>query len=253
MPTARNIASFLDRLLDAEFADSSNNGLQVDNEGEIRLVCAGVDASLPFFEAAARRGANMVICHHGLSWQGGLRYITGLNYRRLRLLMQHNIALYASHLPLDAHPRVGNNVQLLRRLGATGLRPFGAYKGHEIGAAGRLRRAMSLAGFAALVQRVAGSRHVHVLECGRKPTVRTVAAVVGGGAVGLEEAAEMGADVYLSGEPSLSAVNTAREWGINAVFAGHYATEKFGVQALAERVARAFRVRTAFIDMGVEY
>jgi len=252
MATARQIAAYLDRLLEAPLNDSSNNGLQVDNQGDISMVCGGVDAALPFFDEASRRGANMVICHHGMSWDASLSYITNLNYRRLSLLLRENMALYASHLPLDAHMKVGNNAQLLRRLGVRSLRPFGCYRGRTIGAQGRLPRAMSLKDFAALVSRTVGNNHVHVLEYGRK-TVRSVAAVAGGGAVGLDEAGRTGVDVYLSGEPNLAAVTAAREWGLNAVFAGHYATEKFGVQALLRLVGRTFGVKTEFIDMGVEF
>ena len=117
MVSAERVGEFLDRELHVtDFKDSSNNGLQVDNSGRVGRVCCGVDASLEFFEAAQRRGADMLICHHGLSWNDSLKRITDLNYRKIAFLMRHDMALYACHLPLDAHPRYGNNAVLARML-----------------------------------------------------------------------------------------------------------------------------------------
>jgi dinuclear metal center YbgI/SA1388 family protein len=252
MTKLSDIAAFLDRLLKAPFTDSSNNGLQVQNSGHVRKVCGGVDASLPFFRAARERGADLVICHHGLSWGDSLKYITDLNYQRLAFLIRNDMAVYASHLPLDGQMQWGNNAELFRRLGVRDIRGFAPYKGGHIGVRGRLARAMKLDDFAALVGRVVGNPNVRTFAFGRK-IVRTVAGVAGGGAVGLDEAGKLGIDVYLSGEGYLSARNSAEEWGLSVVLAGHYATEKFGVQSLLKRVKRRFAVETEFIDMGIEF
>ena len=245
------IVRHLDRELAANFADSSNNGLQVQNSGRVRRVCTGVDASLPFLERAAAQGADLVIVHHGLSWGDQLKYLTGLNYERVRFLIEHDLALYASHLPLDAHPRHGNNAVLCRALGLRRVRPWGDYKGGKVGMRGELPVAMPLARFVQRVERVAGNR-AQVMAYGRA-RVRTVAMVVGGGALGLDRAVADGVDVYLSGEPSLHAHNLAQELQVNAVFAGHYATESFGVQALGALVRRRFRLPVEFVPMGIPY
>ena len=252
MTTVQPIVSFLDGLLKAgDFQDSSNNGLQVENSGRVDLVCCGVDASLEFFQEAHRRGAGLVICHHGLSWGDSLKRITDLNYRRVGFLLRNDIALYACHIPLDAHPRYGNNACMAKALGLRQLKPFGAYHGRDIGVRGTLSVAMPLAKLAARLKQVMGNE-VIAMPYG-KATVRTVAMVVGGGAVGLDEAARLGVDVYLSGEPNLAACNVARDLGMNALFGGHYATESLGVQALGKLLTRRFGVRTAFVDLGITF
>ena len=250
MAKLEDIVGFLDRELKlGEFEDDSNNGLQVENTGAIRKICCGVDASLEFFQEAKRRGADMVICHHGLSWRDSLKRITDLNYWRVGFLIKNDMALYGCHLPLDAHPTYGNNMGMAKALAMQNLKPFGFYHGKPIGLQGRLPRPVSLERFAALVKKAVGNE-TQVMPFGRS-TVRSVAMVVGGGAVGLEEAAKNGVDVFLSGEPNLGARNVARDWQINAVFGGHYATETFGVKSLALVLAKKFRVKAEFVPLGV--
>lgn len=252
MKVVSDLATHLDRLLKVpDFQDSSHNGLQVQNSGRVGVVCCGVDASLEFFEAAARRGAGLLIVHHGLSWGDSLKRITGLNHKRLSFLIRHDLALYACHLPLDAHPVLGNNIGMARALGLRRLRRFGAYHGSVLGYRGELPRALPVARFAELVRKAVGN-DVQVMPFGR-PAVRTVAMVVGGGAVGLEEAAEAGVDAYLSGEPSLGAYTTARDLRTNAFFGGHCATEAFGVKSLAAHLRRRFGVKAEFLSLGVRY
>jgi len=250
MIALNTIVRFLDRELRvADFEDVSHNGLQVERTGPVRRVCAGVDASLEFFEAAAARGAELLICHHGLSWGDSLKRITGLNYRRIRFLMEQNMALYACHLPLDAHSRLGNNAQICRELGLQRLKSFGMYHGQAIGFQGVLPEAESWSAFKKRAHRVFGNT-VATLDFGKK-RVRTVAVVSGGAAAEIAEAGEKGLDVYVSGEPQLIAWNLAREHGINAFFAGHYATEVFGVKAVAERLKSRFRLQAEFIGFDI--
>jgi len=252
MPKLKTIASFLDSELKiADFDDSSNNGLQVANSGTVRKICCGVDASLAFFEEARKRGADLAVCHHGISWGDSLKRITDLNYRRVAFLVRNDMALYACHLPLDAHPRHGNNARICQALGLVRRRRFGMYRGRRIGYAGHLPRPMRYDAFKALVARKTGGE-IRSMDFGRK-TVRTVAVVSGGAAREAAEAGREGIDVYLSGEPALEAYSLAQEYGINAVFAGHYATEVFGVRALAAVLRRRFRVEAEFVDLKVPY
>ncbi len=252
MKKLQDIVSFLDRELDVKsIADESNNGLQVENSGRVARVCAGVDASLEFFEEAAKRKADLVICHHGLSWGDSLKRISGLNYRRLKFILDHDIALYACHLPLDLHPRLGNNAQICKAFGLRGLKPFGVYHGIPVGFRGSLPRAVPYAAFKAFCQRVFGNT-VATMDFGKR-IIRTVGVVSGGGADQIDDAGQLGIDVYISGEPKLMAFNLAREYGINAVFAGHYATEGFGVKALANLLSSRFGLKTEFINLGIRF
>ncbi|MFU8779392.1 MAG: Nif3-like dinuclear metal center hexameric protein [Kiritimatiellia bacterium] len=254
MASLQAIVACLDRELNVEaFTDSSHNGLQVENSGIVGKVCCGVDASMSFFEAAAQEGADLVICHHGISWGDSLRRITELNYRRVKFLLQHNIALYACHLPLDAHRVYGNNACIVNALGLRNVLPFGVYHGQSIGFAGRLGKAETIGAF---VKRVKGillrEDDLRVMEFG-SPTVKSVAVVSGGAADMVAEAGRKGIDVLLTGEPVLAAYSVAQEYGVHVVFGGHYATETFGVRALGPLLTRQFDVETSFIDMRVPY
>jgi dinuclear metal center YbgI/SA1388 family protein len=252
MPTLRMITDFLDRELKiSEFSDASNNGLQVQNSGQVDRIACSVDGSMESFEAAQARGADLVICHHGISWGDSLKQITGLNYQRVSYLVKHDMALYACHLPLDAHPVHGNNAQICKALGLQALKPFGLYGDTELGFEGKLPRTMSYEQFKRKVARTMGNEP-DCMDFG-KDKVRTVAVVSGGAAGEVDEAGRKGLDVYLSGEPALVAYSLAQEYGINAVFAGHYATETFGVRALGKLLTRRFKVPHTFIDLGIPF
>jgi dinuclear metal center YbgI/SA1388 family protein len=248
--TLTRIVSFLDKTLDvATFQDESHNGLQVENSGRIRRICVGVDASLAFFERAAERKADLVICHHGLSWGDSLKRITGLNYRRVKFLLDHDMALYACHLPLDAHPVLGNNAQICKGFGLQRLKPFGLYHGVPLGFSGVLPKAVRYGDFKKQAHRLFGNT-VCTLDFGKR-VVRTVAVVSGGAADQVAEAGQKGIDVYVSGEPKLVAHHLAQEYGINAILGGHYATEVFGVKAVGGLLKKRFRIEAEFMDMGI--
>ncbi len=252
VPHLKQITDFLDKQLSiSDFQDSSNNGLQVENRSEIKCVCCGVDASMEFFQAAKQAGANLLICHHGLSWGDSLKRITGLNYQRVSYLVNNDIALYACHLPLDAHPQLGNNAQICKALGLIDLKPFGLYNGKEIGFEGRLPKPMRYAQFKQRVAK-AVSPDLRCMDFGKQRVAR-IAVVSGGAAQEIAEAGEKQIDVYLSGEPALVAYSLAQEYKINAVFAGHYATEVFGVRAIAELLKREFRVKATLLNFGVPF
>ncbi len=248
----KKIISFLDKEFgNGIFKDTSNNGLQVANSGRLGRICCGVDASLEFMQAAQKQGAGLLIVHHGISWCDSLKRITGLNYKRVKYLMDNDMALYACHLPLDAHAQYGNNAQICKTLGLRGLKKFGLYGGGYIGFGGSLPREMTMQDFKKLVAAKISGR-MTTMEFGRKK-VKTVAVVSGGASEELEQAAEQGYDVFLSGEYKLLAYNNARDIGMNAVFAGHYATETFGVKAVAALLRSKFKADARFIDLEVAY
>ena len=252
MTTSAAVTAYLDTLLDvASFDDASNNGLQVANSGRVRRMVCAVDATLDTFEEAARRGADLLVAHHGISWGDSLCRITGLAYRRVAVLVRHDIALYAAHLPLDAHPLYGNNAQIARALGLRNRRPFGTYRGRKIGFSGSLPRPIRFTTLKKRLEKVFGAE-VTCAEYG-KPTVRTVAVVSGGAGAEAAEAGEKGIDVFITGERQLVGHNLAREYGLHAVFAGHYATETFGVRALAGVLKHRFKIPVEFLDRGVAF
>lgn len=247
MTVLKDVVSFLDQLLDPSgFQDASNNGLQVENSGRADMICSGVDASYEFLEIAAQKKAGMVFCHHGISWGDSLNTITGINYKKIKFLLDNDIALYASHLPLDAHPECGNNALICGALGLGGIKPFGS-----VGFSGSLLKPVPLIEFKEKAKRVFG-QVASSMDFGKKE-VKTVAVASGGGAGEIGEAVKSGFDVFLSGEPKLSAYNTAKECGINAIFAGHYKTETFGVKKISEILSENFPAATEFIDMDISY
>lgn len=231
----------------ADFADVSNNGVQVASaKHEFAKVCSGVDATLPFFEEAAKRGADLVICHHGISWGDSLKRIAGLNYDLVSFLVRHNIALWACHLPLDAHPALGNNAQICGALGLRNLEPFYRYHGETIGFKGEMERPMPRDEFAVLVQERISS-HVVAHEFGAE-TIRTVGVVSGGAADGIAQALDEGLDAYLTGETDLPTYNLCLQRRGNMFSAGHYATEKFGIRAVGEWMSTRFGIEHEFVD-----
>lgn len=250
---AAEIAEILNKILDIDsFKDVSNNGLQVANSGgEVQKIVTGVDASQEFFEHAVGVGADLVICHHGISWGDSLKKITGLNYKNLKILLDNDIALYAAHLPLDAHPKYGNNARIAQVLNLTDIRPFGEYHGNTIGFSGELPEAMEFKKFLELVKNNI-SPDLQTMNFGPE-SVKTVAIISGGAASDVVQAGEAGFDVYLSGEPALVAYSPAREFGIHAVFAGHYRTEIFGVKALAEFLRKEYNLNAEFLNLNIKF
>lgn len=250
MAKLSEIIDLLDRELAInDFQDVSHNGLQLGDEREIERICTGVDASLEFFEAAEKMGAQLLICHHGISWGDSLKRITEINYRRVKYLVDHNLCLYACHLPLDAHPELGNNIRICRALKLRNLRPFGIYNGMPIGFSGDLPESVCFHSLVDSAAEVFGNINM-TMDFG-PGKVKTVAVVSGGAADEIEEAGRKGIDVYISGEPKLTAWHLAQEYGVNAIFAGHYATEVFGVRAVAEYLVESLDIEAHFIDLGI--
>lgn len=222
------------------------NGLQVAGKDDVAKVVAAVDASESAIAAAAEAGADLLLVHHGLFWDG-LRPLTGRRYRKVRVLVDRGVALYAAHLPLDSHPEVGNSAVMARTMGIELRGRFGAYKGVEIGWWGTLPAAADPAGLEALVSRAVGGGPVHLVR-GGGPSVERVGVVTGGGASFIGEAVALGLDALVTGEGAHQHHFDAVEEGIHLCLAGHYATETFGVRALAAHVADRFGLDWAFVD-----
>lgn len=242
------LVAYLDDYLHIrDIEDRSNNGLQVEGGAEASRLALAVDAGLAAFEGAAKAGAQMLVVHHGLFW-GEPVLITGIHRRRLEVLFDAGLSLYAAHLPLDFHPEVGNNATLARWLGLTDVAPFGNYQGSSAGVAGHLPQATSLEQFAARVEGALGEPVVRVWPFGSE-TVRRVGIVSGGAGFLVNQAAAAGVDVYLTGELSHSVFHQARELGLNVVYGGHYATETAGLKALADHMAEKFGLETTFLEL----
>ena len=249
MASLARMVSFLDELLDTRAIDDhSCNGLQVQGPSGVRRVALAVDAALEVYDGAVREGCELLIVHHGLFW-GGIRSVTDRMYRHLRFLFDNGLGLYASHLPLDLHPRQGNNALLAQMLGLEELYPFGQYQGRAIGLAGTLPAPVAPAVLGAvLTERLGGESAV--LDFG-PARAATVGVVSGGGAYALEEAIERRLDCLVTGEVQHQHYHLAREGNISVVYSGHYHTEKPGVQALGELLTETFGVETSFIDIPV--
>ena len=252
-PDLATIVAALDTVMESErFQDASNNGLQVSCSNKpISRVCCGVDASLACIEAAAAQGADLLVCHHGISWGSSLKHITGLNYRHIEFLIAHDMALWACHLPLDAHMELGNNAGIAQVLGLRRCRPFAIYNGTPIGVAGTLARPLAREAFEQRLAKAVSPR-VEAMRFG-PPRIRNVGIVAGGGASSVSQAFEAGLDTFISGEATLQGYNLAQQLGINAYFCGHYATERFGVQALGRWIEQRFGIPATFIDLQVPY
>ncbi|HSJ56323.1 MAG TPA: Nif3-like dinuclear metal center hexameric protein [Anaerolineae bacterium] len=242
------LVSYLDELLDVKsIQDRSNNGLQVAGTKEVEHLAFAVDAGLDAFHRAARAGAQMLIVHHGLFWSEPVMVI-GIHRARLAALLDAAISLYAVHLPLDFHDTLGNNATLARWLDLESAGTFGHHKGSAAGFIGDLPVEMTLEEFAARVAAATGEPVTGIWPFGRE-RVRRVAIVSGGAAFLVDQVAEAGADVYLTGEVSHGNYHQASELGINVVFGGHYATETAGLKALAGHLAEQFKLETTFLDL----
>ncbi len=249
------LVKYLDEYLRVgEIDDVSDNGLQVQGATEsperggrgepIHKVALAVDACQASFEAAARAGAQMLIVHHGLFW-GRVKRLVGPHYHRIKTLLDGGVSLYACHLPLDAHVEVGNNAQLARLLDLKDIVPFGDYHGTTIGTGGALE--LPLGDFVQRVTDQVGAP-LRVYDFG-PDTVRRVALISGGAVTMADQVAAAGYDTFVTGETTHNLYHDIREYGLNVICAGHYATETFGLEALARHLEERFGLETVFIDL----
>ena len=235
-----------DRYLSAaRISDYCPNGLQVEGRPQVRRIVSGVTASQALLDAAVEAEADVVLVHHGYFWKGEDACITGMKRRRLQTLLGNDISLLAYHLPLDVHPEVGNNVQLARQLEITVEGPLDANNPKVVGLLGSLDEPLSPRDFARRVQDVLGREPLLVEGQGM---VRKVGWCTGGGQGYIDNAIAAGVDLFLTGEASEQTYHSARENGVSFIAAGHHATERYGVQALGDYLARRFAVEHLFID-----
>jgi dinuclear metal center YbgI/SA1388 family protein len=241
------LVSFLDRELSiASIDDYSRNGLQVQGGERIDHVGLAVDACLEAYEAAAAKGCQMIITHHGMIW-GGLPYVTKAVFRQLRYLFDNGINLYAAHLPLDMHKELGNNARLVKMIGVKSLTPFGSYKGTTIGFEGRLPRPLALSALSEKLAGLLGGANT-VLPFGQAK-VRRIGIVSGSASEIIDEAIARGLDCFITGEPKHAHHHLAKEAGLNVIYCGHYHSEKPGVMAVGELITRKFGIACTFLDI----
>lgn len=240
------LVSYLDSYLQIDTfraIDYSLNSLVVSapDEREVKRVCTAVDASLSTFERAIDEGCDLLIVHHGLFWGSPLA-ITGAHYRRIKTLLDANVSLYVAHLPLDAHPEVGNNAQMAKALGLEDIEPFSPYKGVPIGFMGRFSETRDAAW---ICKRLAFDDPT-ILDVGTR-SFRSVGIVSGGASDDLSDAVALGLDLFITGEVKHQAFHEAAEAHTAVIGGGHYNTEVFGVRALGEHLRERFGLSVTFI------
>lgn len=221
------------------------NGLQLEGSREVRKIVSAVDACLPVIEAACEADADLLVVHHGLFWQGAQK-IEGPLYQKLKRAIDHGLAIYSAHIPLDVHPELGNNAQLIRAMGiSSGEAPFFPWKGIQMGLFAEVEWS-----FDDCLSKVSSAVGGKVHSCPGGPAeVRKIGVITGGAGSEIFEIAETGVDTFITGEGPHWSYTAAEELGINVIYAGHYATETFGVKALAQRWSSEFQgLSWEFID-----
>ncbi len=245
MVDLNELTAYLDTELRlAEIPDYSGalNGLQIENNGKVSKVVAAVDASLAVFEKAVAVGADLLVVHHGMFWQGA-QPVTGAVFKKIKMALDHNMALYSAHIPLDVHPQWGNNIQLATKLGMLNAQPFFDWKGIKLGVCEKLD--VDREDFQNRLS-VAVNGHVHLCPGGREQVGR-VGVITGGAGSEIAAMAKCGIDTFVTGEGPHWSYPLAEELGINLFYAGHYATETLGVKVLVSHLSDKFGLEGDFI------
>jgi dinuclear metal center YbgI/SA1388 family protein len=241
---------YLDQCLRTDqFQDYCPNGLQVEGKPQVVRLATGVTACQSFLDAAIDWGADAVLVHHGYFWRGEAPQVVGIKRRRLATLLVNEVSLLAYHLPLDAHPQLGNNARLgcLMGIDLEFQEPLQPNVSGGLGNIGSLSEAVSAAEFVVKLEGITGRRALHVGHS--EAPVRRIAWCTGAAQDYIDAAVNAGADLFVTGEASEQTVHTAREEGIHFVAAGHHATERYGVQALGDHLAGQFSLEHRFIDI----
>ena len=251
MISRNDLVSHLAELLNVQdFEDYCPNGLQVEGRTEISKIIGGVTASQALVDAAVEQGADALLVHHGYFWKGEDPRIVGMKKARLKALLDADINLLAYHLPLDAHPELGNNAQLAKLLGLKTTGSFGRGGGPDIGLFGEVEKPCTAEAFGQHLEEKLGRTPIHIpIDRNGGGEIHTVAWCTGAAQGFLEQAAALGVDAFLSGEISEQTVHEARELGIHYFSAGHHATERGGVMALGAYLAKQFQVDFEFVDI----
>jgi len=243
LPAIINHCDKILRICDIGDYDGAVNGLQMENSGTVTRIAATVDASLATVKMAVTAKVDLLVVHHGLFW-GPRQPWTGKSHELLRLLVENNLAVYSSHLPLDVHPRLGNNAVLANLLGLENMKPFFFNHGQAVGL--RTRQRISRAELAKKLGRATGVKPK--LIPGGKETCERIGLITGGAGGDLKTVAAAGVDTFITGEGPHWTFAMAEELGVNVLYGGHYATETFGVKALAAALAKKFKVPWVFLD-----
>lgn len=244
----QQLVTYTDNLLQAgRFADYCPNGLQVQGRPQVARVVSGVTACQPLLDAAAELGADLVLVHHGFFWRGEAQPVVGMKRRRLGTLLQHDMSLLAYHLPLDAHPELGNNARLGALLGIRDQQPLDPESREAVGNIGSLPAPLEAAALVAQLEALTGRAALHIGDPAL--SVQRIAWCTGAAQSWIGAAVAAGADLFLTGEASEQTVHIAREEGIQFIAAGHHATERYGVQALGEHLATRFGLEHRFVDI----
>ncbi len=242
------LVNYTDTLLTSgRFRDYCPNGLQVEGRPEIRKLVCGVSACQALIDAAVAAKADALLVHHGYFWKGEAGPITGMKMRRIKALLDAGISLLAWHLPLDAHPELGNNAQLGQKLGLIPENSFPEQDEAAVGLRGRLAEPMAAEAFAVQIEQILQRPPLHIAP-NQRP-IKTIAWCSGGAQAYIEAAADAGMDAYLTGEVSEQTFHLAQERDIHFFAAGHHATERYGVQALAAHLSQKFNIESEFIDV----
>lgn len=230
--------------------DPSLNGIQIQNarpaEKQINKVAFAVDACEETALKAAAEGADVLFVHHGIFW-GGCERVTGSHYKRISAFLKNDLALIAYHLPLDAHPQLGNNAGLAARIGLSSVEPFGFWRGMQLGIRGELKEELTLEELAGKTMRPGKNAPV-VLGFGKK-SIKTVGIISGGAGDDVDQAVKAGLDAYITGEFPHEQYHYAKENGINVIGAGHYESETLGVNLVREKLEKDLGLKTVFIDL----
>jgi dinuclear metal center YbgI/SA1388 family protein len=242
------LVAYIDEILEArKGSDYGPNGLQVEGRDAVRKLATGVSACTELFVRAHAAGADAVLVHHGLFWQGQAMTLTGYRYKRVAELVRSGMSLLAYHLPLDRNPEVGNNAVAARAFGLEAIEPFGEHGGLPIGFRGRFPRPVTGAALVGLCREVFAQEPLAFLS-GREP-ISTLGLISGGAQREVHDAIAAGLDAYITGEATEWVMNVAREAGIHYLAAGHYATERLGVRALGDHLQHRFGIAVEFIDV----
>ncbi len=247
------LTNVLDQYLDiSSYADAALNGLQVENSGSVTKIGLAVDACLETILLAAQENCNLLLVHHGVFW-GAAPPICGHHYRRVHALILADMALYAAHLPLDAHPEVGNNIQIARQLNLNNVVPFGSIGGPPLGVQGCFPTPLSWEAALGECQRAVGQQNA-TLRFGPESISRV--GIITGSATDphlFEEAARTGIDLLVTGEPKQPAYSLAQELNLNIFYGGHYHTERTGVIALGGYLEKSLGLPTVFLETGCPF
>lgn len=245
MVKIKDLTHYTQQLMQVErFKDYAPNGLQVEGRGEVNKIVTGVTASMALLEAAYDAGADLILVHHGYFWRNEDARVVGMKRKRIAFLLKHELNLMAYHLPLDAHPELGNNIQLGKILGVT---PAGYAGELNLVAFGELEQALTLKDFS--VQLEAQLNRVPLVIGSPQQMVKKVAWCTGAAQGYMDQAIALGVDVYISGEISEQVTHQSRETDVAYIAAGHHATERYGIKALGEHLAERFNLKHEYIEI----